>query len=133
MNNPRWDHFVSVLAGPMMNILQAVVYGLGARVALRFGGSDLLIDWLFLGVEINLSLCFFNLIPFGPLDGHWLVGTFLPDKQRLVWNRFSQSTGAIILFGLIVIGQFSPQYSIITLLIRPPVEALSHKILPPLP
>ena len=58
------------------------------------------------GVNVNLALMFFNLIPLGPLDGHWLVGQFLPEPQRYRWNLWNAQMGTYILFGLIFIGQF---------------------------
>jgi Zn-dependent protease len=125
MRNPKWDHFISVLAGPMCNLLQAVVYGVAFRLALAFQAPEVFLQWFGLGVAINLSLCFFNLIPFGPLDGHWLVGAFMPDKIRVAWNRFSVTTGALILFIVIIAGQFA-HVSIIGSLIQPPVRAVAH-------
>jgi Zn-dependent protease len=123
MANPRWDHFVSVAAGPFMNVLQATVYALLLRLMIMGGmfGTDPFSELLFYGILINLSLCFFNLIPFGPLDGHWLIGAFLPEKQRYYWYKFNRSWGTIILFGMILIGQFSG-LGFVHRIIRPPVD-----------
>lgn len=115
MRNPRWDHFVAVLAGPVSNLVQALVYGTVFRIILAAGSSALLVDrfagnltfvglLLQSGVIVNLTLCAFNLIPLGPLDGHWLVGAFLPPQARLHWYRFNQTTGTLILFGIIFLG-----------------------------
>ncbi|MER3461990.1 MAG: site-2 protease family protein, partial [Armatimonadota bacterium] len=76
MQNPRWDHFMSVLWGPLTNIILAVACAVAFRFAIVNGISPL-DEWMFFAVVINLALAFFNLLPLGPLDGHWLVGAML--------------------------------------------------------
>jgi len=106
MRNPRWDFFATIAAGPLCNVLQAAVYAVLLRLCLQ--GAPQLLDSLFVrfllvqGVIINLALFFFNMIPFGPLDGHWLLGVFMPDKQRYYWYRFNHQVGTIGLFAVIV-------------------------------
>ncbi|MBI3721088.1 MAG: site-2 protease family protein, partial [Fimbriimonas ginsengisoli] len=60
MRNPRWDHFISVAAGPASNLLQAVVY---AGVLRLTGAPGYLGVFLLFGVYINLGLAVFNLVP----------------------------------------------------------------------
>jgi Zn-dependent protease len=112
MRNPRVDWFVSVAAGPISNVAQATVYSLLLRIALRSHFLGSLTDpnirlfvgyFLFGGVIINLGLACFNLIPFGPLDGHWLVGLLLPEKPRYYWFKFNRQIGMPGLF-IVVIG-----------------------------
>jgi Zn-dependent protease len=107
MRNPRWDFFASVAAGPISNVLQAAVYAILLRIAIATAPQVLqnqfIAKLLVFGVAINLSLFFFNLIPFGPLDGHWLIGSFMPDKQRFYWYRFNQQVGMMGLFALIIV------------------------------
>jgi Zn-dependent protease len=107
MNNPRWDFFASVAAGPLCNLIQACVYAILLRICLMTDRSLLenVFVWVLLthGVATNLALCFFNLIPFGPLDGHWLLGSFLPDKQRYYWYRFNAQIGMVGLFGAVIV------------------------------
>lgn len=114
MRNPRWDHFVAVAAGPLSNLLQACVYAIVLRLMILAGStSGNLLDmysgaagavatFLVMGVFINLGLFFFNLIPLGPLDGHWLVGTFLPEPQRTKWYQFNRTIGGFIFIILIL-------------------------------
>ncbi|MBX3118652.1 MAG: site-2 protease family protein [Fimbriimonadaceae bacterium] len=114
MNNPRWDTFMTVAAGPLSNVMQAIAYGILYRVT-AIAAPDLLVSgvdnlsllgWIFfLGVVINLRLAMFNLIPIGPLDGHWLVGQLLPEKQRFYWYKFNQGIGMIGLIVLILVLQ----------------------------
>ncbi len=115
MNNPRWDFFASVAAGPLSNLVQATIYALFLRIYLRtaelaLSGNivqEFLLYFLIFGVAINIGLFFFNLIPFGPLDGHWLVGLLLPERQRWQWFKLNQQIGMPGLFIAILFLQFS--------------------------
>lgn len=111
MKNPRWDTMAAVAAGPFSNFLQAVVYAMGFRFCLANGllvnPPDFLTYLVMFGITINLSLCFFNLVPLGPLDGHWIVGQLLPEKQQYYWYRFNRTYGGFLLIGLILISQYS--------------------------
>lgn len=121
MRNPKWDFFAAVAAGPISNILQAAIY---ASLWRGFDAAGMVLPQfgealLFYGVFINLVLAFFNLIPLGPLDGHWLLGTFMPERVRFNWFRFNRQYGGFLLIGLILLGQFGGA-SIIRGLVFPP-------------
>lgn len=118
MKNPKWDHFVAVAVGPFSNFAQAVLWGILFR--LLYGGSDpgaigeamtgslgFLPALLVYGVIINLSLCFFNLFPMGPLDGMWIVSTLMREPVRLSWIRFNLGFGSMLLLGLVLLGQLT--------------------------
>lgn len=125
MRNPRWDHFLAVLAGPLTNLLLAALFAF----ALRASGVSLVPPFgflqalLFYGVVINLSLCLFNLLPIGPLDGMWLLGTFLPEPTRLKWTRWNLTAGAFVFIAIILVGQLSNLH-LISNIIQPPLWAL---------
>lgn len=134
MRNPRWDHFWSVAAGPISNIFQAIIYGIVFRLLVLAGVAEIETDNLaFLicgyGVILNLGLAFFNLIPFGPLDGHWLLGTFLPEKTRDKWYLFSRTYGSAILLAIILSSQFL-HVSVLGYIIGPPVRFFAKLIMP---
>jgi len=129
MRNPRWDHFWSVLAGPLMNLLQAAAYAVLFRLYVGSTGQQLnvlemlhgqnyLLATLVFGVLVNLSLCFFNLIPLGPLDGHWLLGTFMNERNRVAWYIWNRSTGTFVLFGILILGWFT-EFDIIGMVLLP--------------
>lgn len=121
MKNPRWDHFVSVIMGPVSNLGVAVVCAIliktgivplsvlqdlltngapNTQVAFASIGN-LFSAFVLMSLFLNLGLFFFNLIPIGPLDGHWLVGSMLPPIQRNQWLKFCHGPGMIIFLVLI--------------------------------
>ena len=136
MRNPRWDTFVAVAVGPLSNVLQATIYAIFLRMAMARGAvttNDIIyvLDrdpqhgsfvpaLLILGVLINLSLALFNMIPLGILDGHWLVGQLLPEKQRYYWYKFNRSYGWMILVGIILFSQLTG-ITILGYIIGPPL------------
>lgn len=79
LSDRRYGPAKVALAGPAVNLMLAVLAG----VIIRFVGdgvSPLMLTLLGYVVWINIVLTFFNLIPFPPLDGHWLLMTFLPAR-----------------------------------------------------
>jgi len=96
MRDPRWGQFWTSLAGPLSNLLQALIYAvilritgatvLGATVlfgrqAIGANGTplgDFFAMLLFVGVFYNVLLFVFNLIPLFPIDGWHIVGALLP-------------------------------------------------------
>jgi len=104
MRNPKWDHFVAVIGGPVSNFIQAMLFAVLYRL---LGNQEIefLTTFLLFGVLINVSLGLFNLLPIGPLDGMWILGTFLPDRARIKWTQFNLQFGGFLFLGLIILGQ----------------------------
>jgi Zn-dependent protease len=137
MRNPRWDTFIAVAAGPLSNLVQATIFAFCLRMALQGHVVTLeevdatlgrepttfLAALLTIGVTTNLGLFMFNLVPFGILDGHWLVGQLLPEIPRLHWYRFNRTYGWQILVMLILAEQFF-HIPILSSFIGPPLRAM---------
>jgi Zn-dependent protease len=104
--NPRTSMAIVAAAGPISNLIMAVLFALPVRfglVGLSFGSNGILptLDSLFFEfIWINLILMFFNLIPVPPLDGSKILMGILPVEMasRL---RVLDQYGFIILLGLI--------------------------------
>jgi Zn-dependent protease len=65
--------------------------------------SAFIASYVSLALVVNLSLFFFNLIPLGPLDGHWLIGALLPPIPRNHWYKFCHGPGTLIFLALVFI------------------------------
>lgn len=111
LRNRRVDNFILTIAGPLSNLLQAIFWAILLRFVLVPIGSELRGSGLFelvtnfalVSVLINTGLFVFNLVPLGPLDGHWLVSELLPDKQRFAWLKFCHGPGMFIFLALVLI------------------------------
>ncbi len=113
LRNPKKDMLWISAAGPLSNILLALVCGLLLRVLSEFSGA---VDrnsltatislMLFLSVQINLALAVFNILPIAPLDGSKILFGLLPagyGKAIFALERY----GPFILIGLIIFGRFT--------------------------
>lgn len=93
------------LAGPAVNILLAIFFGL----ILRFLPAEIFInnEGLFIAlsyiISINIWLALFNLIPIPPLDGSWVLFSFLPERFKNI-KMFLKQYGFMILMFLIIFG-----------------------------
>ena len=76
-----FSHLKVAIAGPGMNLLLALVtwnlFLFLKSHGLENDGVDL---FFIIFAQINLLLMTFNLIPLGPLDGHYVLPYFLPRK-----------------------------------------------------
>tara|TARA_B100001079_G_scaffold240194_1_gene224910 strand:+ start:106 stop:690 length:585 start_codon:yes stop_codon:yes gene_type:complete len=118
LRNPRTDMMKVAAAGPVSNLLLAMVAGM----VLRFmNGTGLLTDSIFILLiyftRINIALAVFNLIPVAPLDGSQIFsGYLMKTNPQLAWKI--QSYGPQVLFGLILFGYFTG-FSILWLVMEP--------------
>ncbi len=111
--NPKVGMALTALAGPVSNLLAALVGGLFANgiVALAYSVAmpnfmytvlDLLLLFFSYFLSVNISLAVFNLIPIPPLDGSKILFAFLPNKlvyQIYQYERYF-STALIILIAV---------------------------------
>ena len=99
--NPKLDNITVSLAGPMSNLLLAVILGIILRfVPLPGNVSSILVIIVF----FNLVLMIFNLIPIPPLDGSKILSLFISDRAYLVLQQF----GIFLLLILILFVNFMP-------------------------
>ena len=125
LRHPRRDFMIVAAAGPISNLLQAIV----AAALLRLVWDPSLgvepgvpATVLYLAVRINLLLAFFNLIPVPPLNGGNVVLGLLPPRLAAGYSQLSQY-GFIILYALMFTGMASA-------FITPPTNFMMRLLIP---
>lgn len=144
LDNPRRDSILIAIAGPISNILQALVW-LALLFALRmiaqstghFFDLDQVIDILrrspnmnsipdilatvcTTGVLINIMLAAFNMIPLPPLDGHYVLEGLGPSFVADLFEQI-RPYSFMILLGLLWTGVIS--------LVLGPIQLFSARLI----
>lgn len=125
LRNPRRDFMIVAAAGPISNILQAVVYAIALHLVTTSTDAEapgLLAQALRLAVFVNLLLAFFNLIPVPPLDGGNVLLGLLPPRLAAMYDQTRQF-GFIILYALMLSGVASA-------IIFPPTRFMMRILIP---
>ena len=110
--DPKKGMALTALAGPVSNLLAAIVAGLIRNGFLALIAKEVLpwTDFMmyvlmffqFL-VYINIGLAVFNFLPVPPLDGSKILMAFLPDKY-IFWIAQREQMISMILFVVIMMG-----------------------------
>ena len=126
-SDPKRGMFLTAAAGPASNIILAIACGFAVRVMIAAWGTSVtdgfngaLLRILGMGVVMNLSLAFFNLIPLPPLDGSKILYGLAPDRWDYALYRLER-IGPAILMGLILMGflvGFSPIWTVMSPFVR---------------
>ena len=119
LKNPKVAEPLVAFAGPLSNILVAVVFGLLVRFipisSIQMANLILIFSYV---VLINISLAIFNLIPIPPLDGSKILFSFIPSG-RFVFSPSAARYGLIVLFFVVA---FMPNF------IFPVIASIFHFI-----
>lgn len=89
---------IVAIAGPLMNILLAIVFTIIYFVLLKFATAfvlynqigSIIVILIQTTIIINIGLGIFNLIPLPPLDGSKVLKSFLPYKAKEWMETYSQ-------------------------------------------
>ena len=120
VNSRNLDHVVKDMfwiaaAGPLSNVLLAVISSILLIVLSGIGVPKQVMMMLLTFGMVNIILAVFNMIPLHPLDGGKVLARFLPTS----WNEFleaHQGANMFILLGLMLTGVLA---FIINLVSRP--------------
>jgi len=105
LNNPKRDTGLVAAAGPMVNLILAIVFVLIGRLILFVFPHDLPICiWLIKnirnGISFSLILACFNLLPILPMDGGRILWSVLPRKYANAYAE-TEKYGLFILIGVL--------------------------------
>ena len=117
--NPRRDMALSGAAGPVSNLLLALIFAILLKLSytfllpINFANetalliANLFLQFLLIGIQINVTFAIFNLIPVPPFDGSRIFYVFLPPKYYFGIMKYERYIG-LALFVLLVFGFLDP-------------------------
>ena len=121
--NPKRDMALVAFAGPVSNLLQALVTLFISNALYYFSvksgntGVGYMGLFFYFAAQININLAVFNLLPVPPLDGSRLVTALLPSKYYYKIMQYER----YIMIGLFVL--------LFTGVLTRPLSALSDWVL----
>lgn len=124
LRSPRRDSAMIALAGPLSNLLFALVISL----IMRFSPPYLILNTLYvILITMNITLAIFNLVPVFPLDGEKILGGLLPVELYREYSTIMSQYGTIILILMLlpIAGGVSP----IAALISPVISIVANLLL----
>ena len=112
LRHPRRDFMWIAAAGPISNVILAVLFGTLLRVidpaSHEYTGrvEVALVKMVAWSVVLNLSLAAFNMIPIFPLDGSKVLAGLLPPIAAARYQTL-EPIGPFLLLGIILLGSLS--------------------------
>lgn len=105
--NPKRGMALTALAGPVSNLLLAILLLLCGRVLYDFAPYTVfwnaLFNFLLTTAMLSVGLGVFNLIPIPPLDGSKVLFSLLPERAYMTLMRFERY-GVLLLYALVFFG-----------------------------
>ncbi|MBA2411524.1 MAG: site-2 protease family protein [Burkholderiaceae bacterium] len=107
LRKPKRDMIWVAAAGPAVNLLMAIAWGIIFRVLQVVGVEErFFFEVARAGIQVNLVFMALNLLPIPPLDGGRIVSGLLPQKLSNAYSRV-EPFGLFIIIGLMVSGALS--------------------------
>lgn len=87
LRSKRFGAALVGIAGPIVNIILAFIFALLFLQLFQSGSQDgVLADFALIGMQLNVGLALFNMLPIPPLDGSRVLSALLPpSKQHIVF------------------------------------------------
>lgn len=109
--NPKAGMALTAFAGPLSNIIMAIIFMLLCNISsLVYGKTDLLFasvaySFFMFAAQINVGLAVFNLLPIPPLDGSRIINLIIPGKYYFKIMQYERyiilAVFALIFFGVL--------------------------------
>lgn len=125
--NPKRDLIITSLAGPLSNLLFALIAALIANI---FNLNSIII---YIIILINISLAIFNLIPIPPLDGSKILFSLLPEESSQRWQAAFDHYGFFLIIILVFLPIGPGGQPIIRAIITPIINLAFRLLLPSFP
>ncbi len=128
LSHPRRDMMWIALAGPVSNVILALLFGTLLRVLaaspveVEGAAANALVRMVAWSVVLNLSLAAFNMIPIFPLDGSRVLTGLLPPLAAERYRSFD-AYGPLLLLGVVLLGSVGG-VSVIGIIVSPFVRLL---------
>ena len=108
LRNRRWGEAIVAAAGPLSNILLALIFGFFIRFFLIPQGmlSGPAGQLCAIIVLVNITLAIFNLVPVPPLDGSKIISSLLPAGFMKIREKIESFGFVGVIIFLIFIWQF---------------------------
>lgn len=122
---PKRDMAISAIAGPVSNLLLAIVFAGLLKIFLLVTASISITSMLTfnllrfcsillsLGIQLNVTLAVFNLLPIPPLDGSKILYMFLPPNLLYKFMDYERYISLILLL-LLAVGVLTVPLSFIS-------------------
>ncbi len=105
LSSKKWGGAIVALAGPVSNLVIALVFGL----FIRFFGASMsapLLSITALITLVNITLAVFNLVPIPPLDGSHILLSILPYRFQTFRESFQKYALLYVLIFVFVLWQY---------------------------
>ncbi len=117
--NPKGGMALTALAGPVSNILMALIFMIlanGLNIVYVYTGAvfaNAAVTFFVAAASINASLAVFNLLPIPPLDGSRIINLIIPSKYYFKIMKYERYI-ILGIFALIFIGVLDIPLSFLT-------------------
>ena len=129
LRNPRVGMMIVAAAGPVSNLVLALIAAVAIGLLARVWGDDqlsLMSAFVFANLQnfllINIFLALFNLLPVPPFDGSHIVEGLLPRSAARTYARLRPLGFPLLFLLLLVIPWLFPGLGIVERIVLPPVE-----------
>lgn len=123
LKNPRKDAAIISFAGPLSNIILAVV----CSIILYLTQNGFVSAILGMVIHLNVTLALFNMLPFAPLDGFKIVGGLLSDDQAHDWYSLERFGVIFLIFSLL---PFVGNRSMLDIFLFPAIKNITGILIP---
>ncbi len=129
--NIKRDMAITAAAGPLMNFFLACILAFAFnKLKFILPANEInrtLMLFLYVGIQLNVGLGIFNLLPLPPLDGSKVLGGFLSD---IAFAKYTLNEEKGMIFLLIIFGvEYLFNLNILHWIIYPPIKLVMSILL----